>query len=486
MQEEVSAAFATADSVHEEFMEVGVGDEAEEHEPCDEPHPADVEADMEDGDLNFDATVMEESLQPVYDGSRSTKLAATVLLMNLCTVHGISNQCANELFSLLHSHLLPENNTLPASHYAAKTLTATLGLAYTTIHACERGCVLFCGLHEDVLSCPKCGGRRYRDEARRCFPVKVLHRFPIIPRLQRMFRNPSISKLMVWHAANRSNRPGGDGLVRHLCDSKAWHHFEENVDPSFVAEPRNVHFALAADGVNPYKQNRSLWSTWPVLLLNYNLLPWLSTKKFFIMLALLIPRKESVTSDVFDVYLEPLVEELLELWAGVPAYDCTTNAGSKAFQLQAMVIWTMHDFPGYGTIGEFAHQGFAACSWCGAELGAEHSTKLRKCTFGSTRRWLPEDHPYRSEGMKEHFDDLMENRSKPRMVTVEDQIRHAQEYEAWKADGNREGGVGDPSKVHGMKRLSILFRLPYWKVSDNGHYHYVLQCLVRDFSVTCC
>ena len=96
----------------------------------------------------------------------------------------------------------------------------------------------------------------------------------------------------------------------------------------------------------------------------------------------------------------------------------------------------MHDFPGYGTVGGFAHQGFAACSWCGEELGAEHSTELRKCTFGGTRRWLPEDHPYRSEGMKEHFNGCMENRSKPRKVTVEDQIRHAVEYEAWKAAGN--------------------------------------------------
>ena len=95
------------------------------------------------------------------------------------------------------------------------------------------------------------------------------------------------------------------------------------MDPSFAIEPRNVHFALAADEVTLYKQNRSSWSTWPVLLLNYNLPPWLSTKKFFIMLALLIPGKESVTADVFDVYLEPLVEELLELWAGVSAYDCT-------------------------------------------------------------------------------------------------------------------------------------------------------------------
>jgi hypothetical protein len=30
--------------------------------------------------------------------------------------------------------------------------------------------------------------------------------------------------------------------------------------------------------------------------------------------------------------------------------------------------------------------------------------------------------------------------------------------------GNRDGGAGDPSKKYGMKRNSILFRLPYWKV----------------------
>ncbi len=56
-------------------------------------------------------------------------------------------------------------------------------------------------------------------------------------------------------------------------------------------------------------------------------------KKFFILLALLIPRRESVTADVFDVYLELLVKELLELWAGVPPHDVTKDVGSRAFQL---------------------------------------------------------------------------------------------------------------------------------------------------------
>jgi hypothetical protein len=99
--------------------------------------------------------------------------------------------------------------------------------------------------------------------------------------------------------------------VRHPCDSKAWHHFHSNVDATFAEDPRNAHFAIAADGINPFKQTRSTWSTWLVTLLNYNLPPWLCTKKFFMLLFLLIPGKESVTLEVFDVYLEPVVEELL-------------------------------------------------------------------------------------------------------------------------------------------------------------------------------
>ena len=128
------------------------------------------------------------------------------------------------------------------------------------------------------------------------------------------------------------------------------------------------------------------------------------------MLALLIPGKESVTSDVFDVYMEPLVEELLKLWSGVLAHDVREDAPSKAFQLRAMLLWTIHDFPAYGTVGGFSHQGYAACPPCGIQLGAEHSIELNKQTYGGTRRWLSKDHPYRAAEMKDHFNGVMENR----------------------------------------------------------------------------
>jgi hypothetical protein len=68
--------------------------------------------------------------------------------------------------------------------------------------------------------------------------------------------------------------------------------------------------------------------------------------------------------------------------------------------------------------------------------------------------------------MKDHFNGEREDGGRPRLVIVANQMQHALEYEAWKTAGNREGSLGDPSKEHGVKRLSILFRLPYRKVSE--------------------
>jgi hypothetical protein len=69
---------------------------------------------------------------------------------------------------------------------------------------------------------------------------------------------------------------------------KAWRHIHEKFSP-LALDARNVHLALATNGVNPYKLNHSTWSTWlAMLLLNDNIFPWLTTNFFLVMLALFI------------------------------------------------------------------------------------------------------------------------------------------------------------------------------------------------------
>jgi hypothetical protein len=95
----------------------------------------------------------------------------------------------------------------------------------------------------------------------------------------------------------------------------------------------------------------------------------------------------------------------------------------------------------------------------------------KKQTYGGTRRWLPENHRYRSAAMKDHFDGKIETHGKPVLVTVQDQIRCATKYQAWRDAGNRPGIPGDPSKVHGVKRLCILDCLSYWEVRNSTQPH---------------
>jgi len=124
------------------------------------------------------------------------------------------------------------------------------------------------------------------------------------------------------------------------------------------------------------------------------------------------------------------VDELLQLWEGIPAYDIAKEAGARDFTLRAMLLWTIHDFLGYGIVGGFSHQGFSAYPCCGCNLGAEYSVELGKQTFGGTWRWLPQGHNYRSAEMKDLFNGNLENRPKLPPVTVEEQMKHAADYEA--------------------------------------------------------
>ncbi len=80
-----------------------------------------------------------------------------------------------------------------------------------------------------------------------------------------------------------------------------WKHIDEKW-LEFVSDVCNIRLRLALDEVNPFGDLSSCHSTWPVVLLNYSLLPWLVIRKFFDV-ALIIPGKESCIDSNVDVYL---------------------------------------------------------------------------------------------------------------------------------------------------------------------------------------
>ena len=160
-----------------------------------------------------------------------------------------------------------------------------------------------------------------------------------------MYRCTELSTLMKWHASHKSQ----DGLVRSVVDSKAWAHVSL-LDPTFQVESWNIHLGLALDGMNPFSDMSLRYSVWPILVLNYNLPPWLTTKRFFVMMSILIPGREGCNSSSIDVYLEHLVKELQSLWVGVPTVDISTGPNPDRFILRAILLWTINNYPAYGLV----------------------------------------------------------------------------------------------------------------------------------------
>jgi hypothetical protein len=144
-----------------------LGEEASDDAPCNN---------------SFDLVVLEDAITKLYKGSKCTKVAATILLMKLCTIHGVSKKFVNDLFTFLHFHLLLGDNCLANNYYVVKILIKRLGLDYKNIHTCSKRCVLFQRTYKDYVHYPKCEAPRYMDEINKLFLVKVLKHFPIVPR----------------------------------------------------------------------------------------------------------------------------------------------------------------------------------------------------------------------------------------------------------------------------------------------------------------
>jgi hypothetical protein len=227
---------------------------------------------------------------PLYRRSKVSMTSAFIVILTMCSTHGISNTFVDELLNYLSTTLLPTGNSLPSKHYAAKTIVRRLGLSYSMIHACIDGHVIFRGQFESLDNCPTCNKSWWIPEST-TIPQKVIRNFLLIPRLKKLYRSSMISEMLKWHFGIAST----NGEMASVVDSPTLK-CTDIIDPLFVEDRRNIRMGLPLDGMNPFSMQRTTHSTWPVLIFFYNLPPWMGTKKFFISLTTVISKKEAPTS----------------------------------------------------------------------------------------------------------------------------------------------------------------------------------------------
>ena len=187
-------------------------------------------------------------------------------------------------------------------------------------------------------------------------------------------------------------------------------------------------------------------STWPVILFPYNLPPWMCMKQSFFMLSLLIPGPKGPGNNV-DVYLQPLVQELQDLWDnGIETFDAYKR---ETFQLRAAIMWTINDFPAYANLSGWNTKGQYACPCCGIETTSRWLKHGGKFFYMCHRRWLAPKHKWRLNG--EDFDGTRELRKPPKRLHRDAILSQIDEC--------LEEGLEDGAQP--WKKKSIFFTLAY-------------------------
>jgi hypothetical protein len=374
-----------------------------------------------------------EGEQPLYEGcTKYSRLSFLVKLYHIKCLCGLSDKSMTMIFELLKDAF--EFAKIPSSFYEAKKTITKLGLNYVKIPACPNNCMLYWGEDEERETCKKCNTSKWKSKAKdsdgnkqKKVPAKVLRYFPLKPRLQRLFLSSKTAEDMRWHAVD----PKNDGMMRHPRDSKAWKEFDLT-HPWFASDPRNVRLALASDGFNPFGMMSTNYSIWPVMLIPYNSPPWVCMKSTSFIMSMIIPGKKMPGNDI-DVYLQPLVKELKELWTtGVVTHD---SFKKERFTLHATLMWTISDFPGLGALSGWNTYTGLACPSCNIDFTPCRLNKSKKWCFMGHRRFLDRGHKFRLN--KVRFDGQQDMRSPPKTLSGVEILEQIEEMEK-KKDGKEK------------------------------------------------
>jgi hypothetical protein len=222
------------------------------------------------------------------------------------------------------------------------------------------------------------------------------------------------------------------------------------------------------------------------MLLNYNVPPWMTTKKHFIILSLIIPGKKSITGEHFDVFLQPLIEELQYGWSvGICIHDASNYCGQSLFTCRIMCVWTIYNFPALGLVAGCVTKGYVGCPCCDPNTISRRFAFLKKnCYDNQHRCWLFLDHPSRTNTTA--FYGGVELGTAPQRPTAEECIAWGHLREEFVASGATPAHA-DLARVYGIKRIPTLLTLPYWKVKIPSNLSgYNLYCSELDLYMLIC
>ncbi|XP_074315383.1 uncharacterized protein LOC141651578 [Silene latifolia] len=217
-----------------------------------------------------------------------------------------------------------------------------------------------------------------------------------------------------------SDKRPKDGYLRHPADGLAWKDFD-SLFPLFANEPRNVRKILC--------YHCSFRSEGP--------------------------------GNNIDIYLQPLIEELKDLWnVGLETYDKFRN---ETFKLHAALTWTISDFPRNSMLSGWKTKGKFACPSCNHETESLYLKHSKKMCYMGGRIFLDVNDPLRRD--KKSFNGKVELRTRPRPLIGFHVLDELSEFVNSFGKKEKQKNKSDSP----WKKKSIFFELPYWKHNKCRH-----------------
>jgi hypothetical protein len=250
-------------------------------------------------------------------------------------------------------------------------ITGLSGFKPRLYDCCKNSCVCFYGYLGNLNECPHCQTPRYNAAGA---PQNSFEFMSLIQQLLALFQSPSMSKKLRYRADYETdNEEIGDVFdtdgYKELCQKNVTVDGKELPRKHFQGE-RDIALGFSADGMCPFKRRKH--SCWPLILINYNLDPKIRTLLGNIICVGVIPGPHSPKD--LGSYLQPLIEELIELARGVDAFDAATG---EVFKLFAHLLNIFGDIPAVTKFLDFiGHNGRLPCRFCKIVAIQGNSTHL--------------------------------------------------------------------------------------------------------------
>lgn len=380
--------------------------------------------------------------EPISEGSKVNQLDVAVTLLNWFSKYpGVSKAAVSELLQLIQklmSLAMAAEVRFPTSFKQARKMVRPYLTESKSYQICSNECISYTGEHSKSTHCPKCGEERVKSTS-----YSVV---PLIPRLKKIFRCPSLAKLVKYHAVRGEEREEDD-IVFDIHDTEFWRDMFSNGGP-LDGDPRNVLLSFSADPVQPFKVTNPKYSMCPISLQILNFPKPLRSADNRMLLWSILPGPNRPRS--LSAYLRPLVDELLVLKDGIEAFDSDSG---QSFTLKARCVLNVLDYEGQqmflDCLGPNAYQGCNKCRQPGTYL-----SNISKMVYSDSRRFLPSDHPLRSftpTNVQRFPFRAEESRPPPQARTQESQHQYGIAYENARANGVNETTLKKVAKSTGVK-----------------------------------